>query len=78
MLFYNLRLKLYVGAMNWLTHYNQGRPRSSIGPGIPDPPASLPVTLQEHRHCIPDHLKVVSQSVLGGLHHEYELVKIAA
>jgi len=30
---------------NWVTHYNQGRPHSSIGPGIPDPPAGLPVTL---------------------------------
>ncbi len=63
---------------NWLTHYNQGRPHSSIGPGIPDPPANLPVTLQEHRHCIPDHLKVVGYPVLGGLHHEYELITKAA
>ncbi len=63
---------------NWITHYNQGRPHSSIGPGIPDPPAGLPVTLQEHRHRIPDHLKVVGHPVLGGLHHEYELVTKAA
>jgi putative transposase len=63
---------------NWVTHYNQGRPHSSIGPGLPDPPAGLPVTLQEHRHCIPNHLKVVGHPVLGGLHHEYELVTKAA
>ena len=63
---------------NWIKHYNQGRPRSSIGPGIPGPPAGLPVTLQEHRHHIPGHLKVVGHLVLGGLHHEYELVKKAA
>lgn len=62
----------------WLGHYNHGRPRSSLGTGIPDPPAGLPVTRQEHRHCIPSHLKVVSHSVLGRLHHEYELkTKIA-
>ncbi len=63
---------------NWLTHYNHGRPHSSIGPGIPDPPADLPVTLQKHRHRIPGHLKVVGHPVLGGLHHEYELVPEAA
>ena len=63
---------------NWMTHYNQGRPHSSIGPGIPDPPVGLPVRLQEHRHRIPDHLKVVGHPVLGGLHHEYELVTKAA
>jgi len=34
----------------------------------------LLVTLQEHRHRIPDHLKVVGHPVLGGLHHEYEIV----
>ncbi|MDH3770587.1 MAG: integrase core domain-containing protein [Nitrospirota bacterium] len=62
----------------WLTHYNQGRPHSSIGPGIPDPPAGLPVTPQEHRHRIPGHLKVVSHPVLGGLHHEYGLETKAA
>jgi len=63
---------------NWVTHYNLGRPHSSIGPGIPDPPAGLPVTLQENRHRIPDYLKVVGHPVLGGLHHEYELVTKAA
>jgi len=31
----------------------KGRSNSSIGTGIPDPPAGLPVTLQEHRHRIP-------------------------
>ena len=63
---------------NWVPHYNQGRPHSSIAPGIPDPPADLPVTLQEHRHRVPGHLKVVGHPVLGGLHHEYELVTKAA
>jgi len=63
---------------NWQTHYNQARPHSSIGPGIPDPPANLPVPLQEHRHRIPGHLKVVNHPVLGGLHHEYERVPKAA
>src|SRR5215472_4157763 len=25
---------------NWVTHYNQGRPHSRLGPGIPEPAAS--------------------------------------
>ena len=63
---------------NWVAHYNQGRPHSSIGPGIPDPPSDLPVPPQIHRHRIPNHLKVVNSSVLGGLHHEYGLLPKAA
>ena len=35
------------------------------------PPVDVPVTPQEHRHRIPDHLMVVAHPVLGGLHHEY-------
>lgn len=62
----------------WVTHYNQGRPHASIGPGIPDPPPTLPAPLQEQRHRIPDHLRVVAHSVLGGLHHEYCLAAKAA
>ena len=34
--------------------------------------------LQAQRHCIPEDCRVVVTSILGGLHHEYELEKIAA
>ena len=64
--------------INWVAHYNQGRPHSSIGPVIPDPPSDLSVTPQIHRHQIPNHLEVVSHPVLGGLHHEYGLLPKAA
>ncbi|MGB5517840.1 MAG: integrase core domain-containing protein [Gammaproteobacteria bacterium] len=47
---------LHVVLKRWVTHYNQGRPHASLGPGIPDPPSTLPVTLQKHRHLIPDLL----------------------
>ncbi len=63
---------------NWVTHYNRGRPHSSIGPGIPDPPSGLPVVPQTHRHRIPSHLEVVARPILGGLHHEYGLLPCAA
>jgi putative transposase len=61
----------------WVSHYNKGRPDSSIGPGIPDPPSGLPTTLQTHRHRFPSHLKV-QRPILGGLHHEYGLLPCAA
>jgi len=63
---------------NWITHYNKGRPHSSLGPGIPNPPSDLPVALQTHRHRIPNHLKVMAHPILGGLHHEYGLLPKAA
>jgi transposase InsO family protein len=62
----------------WVAHYNSGRPHSSLGPGIPDPPVALHVMPQEHRHYLPNQLKVVAHPILGGLHHEYGLVAKAA
>ncbi len=59
---------------SWVTHYNQGRPHSRIGPGFPDPPDELPAALQEHRFLIPNQPKVVVHPILAGLHHEYCLV----
>jgi transposase InsO family protein len=63
---------------NWVSHYNGGRPHSSLGPGIPDPQSDLPVAPREHRHRIPTHFKVINHPVLGGLHHEYSLLPMAA
>jgi len=62
----------------WVPHYNTNRPHMSLGPGMPQPPASLPVPLQAHRHQLPEHLLVVSQPILGGLHHAYALVEKVA
>ena len=50
----------------------------SLGPGIPQPPASLPVPLHVHRHRLPEHLRVVAQPILGGLHHAYALAEKVA
>ncbi len=57
----------------WATHYNTGRPHLSLGPGIPQPPTSMPAPRQAHRHRLPAHLHVVTRPILGGLHHEYGL-----
>jgi hypothetical protein len=61
----------------WVPHYNAGRPHMSLGSGIPQPPPPLPVPLHAHRHQLPDHLRVVTRPILGGLHHEYRLAKVA-
>jgi transposase InsO family protein len=57
----------------WAAHYNKGRPHMALGPGIPEPPRSLPVPLQTHQHRLPAHVHVVAHPILGGLHHEYRL-----
>ena len=62
----------------WATHYNTGRPHISLGPGIPQPPGSLPALLQAHRHRLPAHLHVVARPILSGLHYEYGLEAKAA
>lgn len=45
----------------------------SLGPGIPEPIRTLPVPGQAHRHGMPSGQGVVSQPILGGLHHDYRL-----
>jgi putative transposase len=61
----------------WATHYNHGRPHSSLGPDIPDPGFRY-----QHNtpcgHHIPTGHHVVARAVLHGLHHEYGLEKRAA
>ena len=61
----------------WVAHYNRGRPHSSLGPGIPEPSAGIPAP-QISGHCIRCGHRVVRRPVLGGLHHDYRLEKVAA
>jgi transposase InsO family protein len=64
----------------WISHYNHGRPHSALGPGIPapveDPCPLLPGNI--HRHELPASARISSHPILGGLHHEYRLDRIAA
>ena len=62
----------------WVHHYNACRPHMSLGPGIPQPPASLPVALCAHRHRLLTPYQVVACPILGGLHHDYRLAQKAA
>jgi putative transposase len=59
---------------SWVEHYNRGRPHSSLGPGVPDPPAILATIRNlESRHRLGEGVVVLAKSVLGGLHHEYSM-----
>src|ERR1700730_15148156 len=63
----------------WATHYNQGRPHSALGPGVPDPPGKHQVIPKlGTRHCLAADALVLAKSVLGGLHHEYSLAAVPA
>ncbi len=64
--------------LSWLPHYNRGRPHSSVGPSIPDPPPAFPVHLQRHRPRFDRSTQIVAHSVFNGLHHEYSLMARAA
>jgi len=60
---------------SWMAHYNRGRPHSALGPGVPDPPEDLSVPLPKSRHRLADFRFVHAKAILGGLHHEYSLVR---
>ena len=68
-------LKMIV--QEWTMHYNRGRPHSALGPGFRQP-AEVDVPGRGHRHKLPAGYRIRKRSVLGGLHHEYSLVKEAA
>ena len=61
----------------WVAHYNQARPHSSLGPGIPEPSNLMPLPIAG-RHTLPKSSRVMARPVLGGLHHEYRFEKVAA
>src|SRR5215831_5381455 len=69
---------LYGILKEWVTHYNEGRPHMSLGPGMPQPIHTLPVALQAQRHGLPSGQGVVSRPILNGLHHDYRCEKRAA
>ena len=59
----------------WIPHYNTSRPHMSLGPGMPQPPASLPVPLQAHRHRLALPLKIFL-SLAFSRHPNSKLIKI--
>jgi transposase InsO family protein len=61
----------------WIDHYNKARPHSSLGPGIPDRTFDE-IEPQLERHCIPKDHRIMVSGILGGLHHDHRLEKLAA
>jgi len=61
----------------WRVHYNRGRPHACLGPGFPEPPPGLSA-VPIIGYDLPRDMRLVVRSILGGLHHEYRLEKLAA
>jgi hypothetical protein len=53
-----------------------GRPHSSLAPGIPEP--SGLTASRAVGHELPQGHRVAAKPILGGLHHEYRLERVAA
>jgi len=60
----------------WAAHYNRGRPHMALGPGIPET-KGVAIIDSQNRHSLSSTHRVQSKAVLGGLHHEYTLEKVA-
>jgi putative transposase len=60
----------------WVCHYNQARPHSALGPGIPES-ADRFFAPTGRGHALPDGIRIRKKAVLGGLHHEYRLEELA-
>jgi len=57
---------------SWATHYNKGRPHSSLGPGVPEKSSDSSLAgPRNHRHRLPSDCEIRAKDILGGLHHEY-------
>ena len=55
-------------------YYNQSRPHTALGPGFPAPIYNIRISTTTERHSISPNMRVVAASVLGGLHHDYQLI----
>ena len=62
----------------FVEHYNGGRPHSALGPGIPESAGTTFFAPKGRGHRLPPNARIRKKSVLGGLHHEYRLERIAA
>lgn len=76
---------LRMSLREWVRHYNEGRPHMSLGPGFPgqdadnnNKDAAVQRLRTGSRHRLPIRCRVRAKPILGELHHEYSLEKIAA
>jgi putative transposase len=61
----------------WVAHYNQARPHSALGPGMPEG-SDWFFSPNGRGHVLPDGARIQKKTILGGLHHEYNLKKLAS
>jgi putative transposase len=61
----------------WVAHYNQARPHSALGPGIPEGGDRF-FAPKGDGHTLPCGARIDKRAVLGGLHHEYSLKQLAS
>jgi transposase InsO family protein len=61
----------------WVAHYNQARPHAALGPGIPEG-GNRSFDANGSRHALPTDRYISKTAVLGGLHHEYRLERLAS
>ena len=60
----------------WVHHYNSGRPHQSLAPGIPDQVERTLPADDDHKP-VSRNRRVIAESILGGLHHEYRWANAA-
>jgi putative transposase len=64
---------------SWITHYNKGRPHSSLGPEIPENFSLGALPRSKIRgHKLPRDSEIRARDILDGLHHEYWLEQSVA
>ena len=54
----------------WMSHYDRGRPHSSLGPGVPEPRLNA-LRVKPCGHRLPLDHRVMATPILGGIHHEF-------
>jgi hypothetical protein len=59
------------------SRYNRGAPHSALGPRTPDS-RLRDLQVEPCGHRLPLGRQVVASPILGGLHHEYGLQRLAA
>ena len=61
----------------WVCHYNQARPHSALGPGIPNGGDEF-FDAKGSGHALPDGVRIHKKAVLGRLHYEYGWEQLAS
>jgi len=58
----------------WVTHYNRSRPHSAIGPDIPSRVTKPGANVVRLPGNIKPNDRIIATPILGGLHHDYQVI----